>query len=229
MAQAQNQHPLSENELNRLEDLLTAGVFKDQAMRLDELQGTFCALASGPGSVAPSVWLPAVLGCDEVADSDSLVAEAIDLLLRFYNETAAALADGEAPQLLFYPLAEDADDLDYAAWADGYLYGTELGDVEWDVAAGEHVDDLADLMEAFYFLVGAVDEGPLNASDLRARDRAVEDIPDLLVAIHNFWRTKQTPVPTLRRDAPKVGRNDPCPCGSGKKFKQCCGDPTRMH
>jgi preprotein translocase subunit SecA len=27
----------------------------------------------------------------------------------------------------------------------------------------------------------------------------------------------------LRREAPKVGRNDPCPCGSGKKFKQCCG------
>ena len=23
--------------------------------------------------------------------------------------------------------------------------------------------------------------------------------------------------------APKVGRNDPCPCGSGKKYKQCCG------
>jgi preprotein translocase subunit SecA len=27
----------------------------------------------------------------------------------------------------------------------------------------------------------------------------------------------------MRREAPKVGRNDPCPCGSGKKFKQCCG------
>jgi hypothetical protein len=27
----------------------------------------------------------------------------------------------------------------------------------------------------------------------------------------------------LRRDTPKVGRNDPCPCGSGKKFKQCHG------
>ena len=25
------------------------------------------------------------------------------------------------------------------------------------------------------------------------------------------------------RDAPKVGRNDPCPCGSGKKYKKCCG------
>jgi preprotein translocase subunit SecA len=28
---------------------------------------------------------------------------------------------------------------------------------------------------------------------------------------------------TVRRDAPKVGRNEPCPCGSGKKFKSCCG------
>ncbi|MEI9893551.1 MAG: SEC-C metal-binding domain-containing protein [Chthoniobacter sp.] len=30
---------------------------------------------------------------------------------------------------------------------------------------------------------------------------------------------KRTPV----RDASKVGRNDPCPCGSGKKYKNCCG------
>lgn len=28
---------------------------------------------------------------------------------------------------------------------------------------------------------------------------------------------------TVVRAGPKVGRNDPCPCGSGKKFKQCCG------
>jgi uncharacterized protein YecA (UPF0149 family) len=27
---------------------------------------------------------------------------------------------------------------------------------------------------------------------------------------------------TVERDAPKVGRNDPCPCGSGRKFKRCC-------
>ncbi|HPY91008.1 MAG TPA: SEC-C metal-binding domain-containing protein, partial [Lentisphaeria bacterium] len=28
---------------------------------------------------------------------------------------------------------------------------------------------------------------------------------------------------TIRRQMPKVGRNDPCPCGSGKKYKSCCG------
>ena len=32
-----------------------------------------------------------------------------------------------------------------------------------------------------------------------------------------------TPVETFKRDTPKVGRNDPCPCGSGKKYKKCCG------
>ena len=30
----------------------------------------------------------------------------------------------------------------------------------------------------------------------------------------------------FRRTVPKIGRNDPCPCGSGKKFKQCCGRTT---
>ena len=34
------------------------------------------------------------------------------------------------------------------------------------------------------------------------------------------------PVQTYRRAAPRVGRNDPCPCGSGKKYKRCCGAPA---
>lgn len=31
------------------------------------------------------------------------------------------------------------------------------------------------------------------------------------------------PVETIRADGKAVGRNDPCPCGSGKKYKKCCG------
>jgi len=34
---------------------------------------------------------------------------------------------------------------------------------------------------------------------------------------------------TFRRSMPKVGRNDLCPCGSGKKFKHCCGGRTTIH
>ncbi|MGA2646654.1 MAG: SEC-C metal-binding domain-containing protein [Candidatus Sulfotelmatobacter sp.] len=32
--------------------------------------------------------------------------------------------------------------------------------------------------------------------------------------------------PINRRTAPKFGRNDPCPCGSGKKYKKCCRSTT---
>lgn len=38
----------------------------------------------------------------------------------------------------------------------------------------------------------------------------------------NHGHDHHVPVTTLRRAAPKVGRNDACPCGSGKKHKKCC-------
>jgi len=38
-----------------------------------------------------------------------------------------------------------------------------------------------------------------------------------------FFDGKMVTAGQYRREAPKVGRNDPCPCGSGKKFKKCCG------
>ena len=38
-----------------------------------------------------------------------------------------------------------------------------------------------------------------------------------------FKDGKPVSTATVKREAPKTGRNDPCPCGSGKKFKKCCG------
>ncbi len=38
-----------------------------------------------------------------------------------------------------------------------------------------------------------------------------------------FWDGHFVKPETVRREQPKVGRNDPCSCGSGKKFKKCCG------
>ena len=34
--------------------------------------------------------------------------------------------------------------------------------------------------------------------------------------------------PTVVRELPKIGRNDPCPCGSGKKFKKCCANKEKQ-
>lgn len=44
--------------------------------------------------------------------------------------------------------------------------------------------------------------------------------------VNGQWRFRDSQVPEVgqvRREAPKVGRNDPCPCGSGKKYKKYCG------
>jgi uncharacterized protein len=44
-----------------------------------------------------------------------------------------------------------------------------------------------------------------------------------------YWLPQRKRASTLRREVPKVGRNDDCPCGSGKKFKKCCGAEGRLH
>ena len=46
------------------------------------------------------------------------------------------------------------------------------------------------------------------------------------MAVAELWELTnehRLAVPTVRRAAPKVGRNEPCPCGSGRKFKHCHG------
>jgi len=61
-------------------------------------------------------------------------------------------------------------------------------------------------------------------------------VPDCVTAIANYWRAKgatQISMPLLHglpaqpdQLPSKIGRNEPCPCGSGKKFKKCCGKAT---
>jgi preprotein translocase subunit SecA len=43
------------------------------------------------------------------------------------------------------------------------------------------------------------------------------------VANPTQMRSDGTAAPTAKKKSEKVGRNDPCPCGSGKKYKKCCG------
>ncbi|MCA1962198.1 MAG: DUF1186 domain-containing protein [Desulfomonile sp.] len=50
---------------------------------------------------------------------------------------------------------------------------------------------------------------------------AIESVED--TQWMDYYSTK--PIPTYVRTTPKIGRNEPCPCGSGKKYKKCCGRP----
>jgi uncharacterized protein len=54
-------------------------------------------------------------------------------------------------------------------------------------------------------------------------DDAIGELVVAVAELADLTHEARYRVDTVRREAPKVGRNDPCPCGSGKKFKQCHG------
>ena len=55
-----------------------------------------------------------------------------------------------------------------------------------------------------------------------------ENLPLVVQTLYNFWRNKRGGGKVATADE-KVGRNDPCPCGSGKKYKVCCGSPNKLN
>ena len=58
-----------------------------------------------------------------------------------------------------------------------------------------------------------------DADQAREQDGIFESVR----ALHRYWLERRAlQSAPIRRAAPKVGRNDPCPCGSGKKYKHCC-------
>jgi uncharacterized protein len=61
-------------------------------------------------------------------------------------------------------------------------------------------------------------EHPL--SDL---DDAIEEMVGAVADLCDLTKAQRYHVETIRRDGAKLGRNDPCHCGSGRKYKQCHG------
>ena len=55
---------------------------------------------------------------------------------------------------------------------------------------------------------------------------SIDKIRPAALMLHGYWMAhpKAAPVQQPIRNDGKVGRNDPCPCGSGKKYKQCCAN-----
>ncbi|HEX2530775.1 MAG TPA: UPF0149 family protein, partial [Burkholderiaceae bacterium] len=113
--------------------------------------------------------------------------------------------------------------LDGEAWAWGFWEGMDLRAEAW---APIWSSNLAPLMQPIY-LLGAEeieeDEMPLVEDPVKRHKLAVE-MEAAIPEIYKFWLPRRkSAVAPVQREAPKPGRNDPCPCGSGKKFKQCCG------
>jgi uncharacterized protein len=58
------------------------------------------------------------------------------------------------------------------------------------------------------------------------REEVIVHMAAGLLGAYGYFRGASAHTSERRRNAPKIGRNDPCPCGSGKKYKKCCGGAT---
>lgn len=230
-----NTLPLTESDLDRLENLLECEAFAGEAFRLDEIQAMLCAVISGPQTVMPAVWLAEALGQGLENATTAEVAETVELLMRLNNEIASALYADETVAPLLYPVEEDCEEYDYEAWADAYILGANLAG-DWYELAGKHAEDLSELLEPLFLLNGMLKEDVENsgerwfspAEEARLIADVQDSLPVVIQTLYNFWRNKRVGG-KVQAAHEKVGRNDPCPCGSGKKFKYCCGSPDKLN
>lgn len=226
---------LTDAEANRLDDYLmgiprTAGVGN-----VETLDGFLSAVVVSPELILPAEWLAEVLGGSPEFSDAAQGADSTDLLMRAYNHTLTRVSrppvnpadQVDDPDLPFLMLPPDDEELDLDAteppvgafWASGFLTGRMLRADAWDALCDDW-DGLADDLDACdSLLAGLAEDDPRAALRLGERLEILGAIPGLL---HDLHEARPLPEP-FRREAPKVGRNDPCPCGSGIKYKKCHG------
>lgn len=165
-----------------------------------------------------------VRGLAEEGGFDPVVSD-----LAAAQEEAQAGAPGEAPA--DEPLDEDLASLPAYSqplvyWASGFLYGVQTFE-----GLMEHPDDAVHLAMSriLRHLPAQTDEDRALVAELdqqaplRDDTHAIEDTVDAAVTLWGLTAQGRLAVRTVQREGAKVGRNDPCPCGSGKKHKQCHG------
>jgi len=224
-------------DLDELDALLELRAVPFKGMSLEMLDGFLSALVVGPDMVMPSEWTPLVWGGRPPRWETEAEAVHVQLLLMgLWNDITRRVAiepermrDRDTPLIALPERGDVEPDVAGAygvEWACGFLDGVELRADAWEAscAGQEWIEEALIGMEALTVGEWPAPEGETSGEPLTASERLdlIAGIPHLLHDL-NMLRLEQLTLRTpIRRDA-MPGRNDPCPCGSGKKYKQCCG------
>ncbi|MBL8385240.1 MAG: UPF0149 family protein [Burkholderiales bacterium] len=229
--------PLSEEELEALDRILLASDL-DAPMDISMLDGYLCAVLSGPRPLPPSTWMPWVwdhASATQTPHFQSPKAEkqAAALVLRLANEIALGLThDPDSFEPLFAERpADGGSEIVIDDWCFGFLKGMALDPAGWQPLRTAR-PDLFETIELYGTEAGwdKLEQEIERLPDADARHAgAVAAIAPALRAIHAHWRERGAAEPAVmaagepRRAGERPGRNAPCPCGSGRKYKQCHG------
>lgn len=226
-------------EPERLRAFLADPARPKGTLRYHELQGFLFALASAPDIVRPSEWMPEIFGGAE-AEYASLEEMQVILgaVMALYNEINGAVFSG-TPALPAdcafrrVTLANLEHDAPVSEWARGFTHGHQWLEESWEGCIPEDLDEEfgATIMTLSFFASQRFAEAFLAETgkpDLQAFAKTVRRLfPDAMVSYAVLGRSIAEAIRAAEhepfRAAPRPGRNDPCRCGSGRKYKKCCG------
>ena len=247
--------PLTEHDITffaaLLEDLSER---TEQGLSLEHVDGFITALICGPRLILPAEYFPVLLGETGLGifnDPDELELF-MSLFHRRWNQIAQALAapiETLADPAALEPLIMDWDGLleelppderaeleadglpEFASvWAAGFLQVLDAWEADWALPPDSKDEAFVDeMLDPFFVLITLPEDWTPEERATRREDYVAMAIWSAY-ELRDFWRdrgcaTTRTPL----RAADEPGRNAPCPCGSGKKFKQCCGAAENLH
>ena len=232
---------LTDAEFDELDTLLQATPQPHEPLDVLMLDGYLVGVLVQPRVVPTEEWLARVFdlegGALPASADAAWLARCRSLIERRQLALNAALSeDGwfdpmvvdtdRAPPVSEYEPVQSPVSRALLPWAAGFHWAQEcfpeLGHSDEDAVASA-------LARIYRHLPAQTDEDREVVAILEREQPLAtldEGIEDLVLAAVDLWdltHRQRFHVQAVRRDAPKVGRNDPCPCGSGKKFKQCHG------
>ncbi len=194
----------------------------DSIVDSSELDGFCASLACSPEVILPSMWIPAMWGGEELMPEWKSMTESQDFnafLFTVYNGVIDELNQGEYEPLFWLSEVDGESYSIVDEWCSGFLRAVNL----WGNLSATDTMVVEKSLEPIRLF--ATDRGfkqleNMSKNEIKAQQDLIEAaIKDLFG--YFLEKRKDLLVPIVRREA-KVSRNDPCPCGSGKKYKRCC-------
>lgn len=228
----------------RLGAFLSRPSHPEGTLSLGEVRGFLFAVVAAPDLVKPSEWLPVIFGDAEPSfESRDEAEDVMNVFMSLYNEASEQVQGKRGPlprgcDFLDDPLANLEPDAPVSQWARGFLTGHLWLQETWHAHLSEEEGDemAAALAVLTFFSSRRLAEG--STREMKGDGTSVESVARKFRQYFStaaaeyadrgqlIWRAvlearAEQAGPTLTE--PQVGRNEPCPCGSGEKFKRCCG------
>lgn len=220
---------------------LSAPQRPNDTLTYPQLAGFLFCLGNGPELIPPSEWIPLVFNDQEAQYETREEAEQVlQAMMALYNDCIRERPDRGVslpPGCEMRPWAMDnlSVDAPLSQWAQGFEIGYDYLVEVWNEYTPDELDEElgALLMTLTFFaspkLAQAYHQETNGKGTLEQLAQSVMEIfPE---AMHEYAHLGQS-IYQARLDMGdldsnhsahvKIGRNDPCPCGSGKKFKKCC-------